>query len=72
MPIHLRTEPVQDLIAAHHLDMDGLVATWKVLAATRAGFPSERQKSSIYRWLAEGLPSRGDEVVALCALLEHV
>lgn len=70
MPIHLRPSPVQALLMLPLSDIDGLVTAWEHLASTRKGFPPPRQKSTVYRWLKEGLPSRGDEIVAFCALLD--
>ena len=70
MPIHLRPDLTQSLTDTCHGDIDGLVASWEHLAETRKGFPSARQKSTIYRWFKEGLPSRGEEVVAFCALFD--
>ncbi|MDP5308680.1 hypothetical protein [Paracoccus spongiarum] len=69
MPIYLRPALTQSLIEHLHGDIDDLVSAWEHLAETSSGFPSPRQRSTIYRWLKDGLPSRGEEVVALCALL---
>jgi hypothetical protein len=70
MPIHLRPPFVQDLVDSSFGDIDGMVAAWEHVASIRRGFPPSRQKSTLYRWLKEGLPSRGEEIVAFCALLD--
>jgi hypothetical protein len=70
MPIHLRVDQAQLLIENLYADIDGFVSAWEHLSETRKGFPAPRQKSTIYRWFKEGLPSRGDEIVAFCALVD--
>lgn len=51
-------------------DSGSLVIAQEHPASTRTDFAPSYQKSSTYRWLKEGLPTRGDEVVAFCALLD--
>ena len=70
MPIQLHTDTIQSLIEKLHGDIDSLVSAWEELSSTRSGFPASRQRSTIYRWINEGLPSRGEEVFAFCALFD--
>lgn len=70
MPIHLRTKLVNSLIEARFGDIAGFITEWEERAESKIEFPHARQQSSVYRWLKDGLPSRGEEVFAFCALLD--
>lgn len=70
MPIHLRSKLVNSLIEARFGDIAELITEWEDRAESNNEFTRARQQSSIYRWLKDGLPSRGEEVFAFCALLD--
>jgi hypothetical protein len=75
MAIFLRQDLVSRLIHDRYAGgVDELASKWEGLVATRPGFPSARGRASIYRWLDDGVPTRGADaglhVFGLCALLD--
>lgn len=70
MPISLRPKLATDFIEEKYGDVDGMVAEWEARARQSKSFPEPRQRASVYRWLSDGVPTRGDEFVTFCALLD--
>lgn len=70
MPIHLRTSIIQAIIKQRFGSFDAFAADWEDRAANSKGFPKARQRSSMYRWIKDGVPSQGDQVIGFCAMLD--
>lgn len=77
MAIFLRQELTSRLIHTLHGGFDQLAAAWEELAESRPGFPKPKQRSSVYRWLMNGVPTKRHwgrspdlQYFGLCALLD--
>ena len=70
MPIHLRQDVATLALAQVEGGLDGLVGAWQALAEDNEDVVRPRQKSTIYRWLKKGVPGGGEEVLAICGLLD--
>jgi hypothetical protein len=70
VPIFVRDKITTNLVDQVFWGFDGLVAEWEHRANSSRNFPAPRQRSSVYRWVKEGVPTRGDQIVALSALLD--
>lgn len=68
--IYIREKIASPLVEQIYGSFEGLVAEWESRASASRNFPRPRQRSSVYRWVKEGVPSRGDQIVALSALLD--
>lgn len=74
MTIFLRQDLAARLVHDLHGGYDELAAAWEIQTANVAGFPSARQRSSLYRWVSNGVPTSRDgtdhRFFALCGLLD--
>lgn len=80
MHIFLRQDLTARLVHEMHGGFDELTAAWEEKADEQSAFPKPRQRSTIYRWLVEGIPfkrsfSKKDQnhdfqIFALCSLLD--
>lgn len=70
MTIFVREQVTKRLIERVFGGYEGLVVEWEDRVSSNDNFPRPRQRSSVYRWVAEGVPSRGDQIIALSALLD--
>jgi hypothetical protein len=74
MPIHLRRELVDHLIKQHFENVDGLVDEWERRAKAESNYPEPRNRTTLYKWLKDGIPApRGESrhlVFALSGLLD--
>ena len=70
MAIYLRPDITSDLLEAAHGSLEDLIVAWEARAMADPKFPKPRQRSSMYRWLKDGVPSRGDQIMAYCAMLD--
>lgn len=70
MAIFLRQDAVSRQLARLDGGLDALVGTWSAHAEDDEVFVRPRQRSTIYRWLQKGIPARGEEVLAICGLLD--
>ena len=70
MPIYLRPDIVQDMIKQRFGTIDELAADWEERVVSNRNFPKARQRASMYRWVKDGVPSRGDQIIGLCAMLD--
>lgn len=70
MPIYLSNPITVELVNQLFGGFEGLVDAWEQRADANPRFPRPRQRSSVYRWMKDGVPSRGNELLAFCALLD--
>ena len=70
MAIFLRHDVTTYLLEENFGGFDGLIVEWERRSEAPDKFPSHRKRSSIYRWLKEGLPSTGVQLAAFCGLLD--
>jgi hypothetical protein len=72
--IFLRQEVTKQLVTEKYNGFDGLAAAWEEEAMTRPMFPKSKQRSTVYRWLIDGVPSSKDKsecnIFALSSLLD--
>ena len=70
MAIFLKQDTISNQLATLDGGLDALVGAWNAHAEDDEDFVRPRQRSSIYRWLQKGIPARGEEVLAICGLLD--
>lgn len=74
MPIYLRQELTNHLVYEIHGGYDQIIAAWEDRSINETGYPEPIQRSSLYRWVAKGVPARRDGIddrfFALCGLLD--
>lgn len=56
MPLFVRQDVTSQLIRDIHGGFDELAAAWEEMLEERGDFPKARQRSSMYRWLSDGIP----------------
>lgn len=70
MPIFVRENLTAKLVEHRYGSFEGLVGAWEGRADENPHFPRPRQRSSLYRWVRDGVPSRGNQMIAFSALLD--
>jgi hypothetical protein len=70
MAIFLRQDIMIRQIARLDGGLDSLVGAWEALSEDDEDYVRPKQKSSIYRWLQKGIPTRGEEILAICGLVD--
>lgn len=71
MAIPIKEDLVRALIRHRCGSVDDLVVEWEHRVATRTQRQgSSRDRATIYRWLANGLPSHADDIFGFAALLD--
>lgn len=72
--IYLRQEEAINLIEKRFGDIVALAVSWQEKADANSNFPKPRDRSTIYRWISDGVPAAGrageKNVYGLCALLD--
>ena len=72
--IFLRQDLVVKLVNDQYGGFTQLAADWEKKADDSPDFPRPKQRSSIYRWMSQGVPVKGPEnrykLLALCGLLD--
>ena len=74
MSIFLRESLVRNLIHQLHGGFESLPESWREKAEDRPDYPSVKETSSLQRWMANGVPTKGgtskNQYSALCGLLD--
>lgn len=75
MTIYLQRDLVERLIEYRYVNIDCLVEEWnqRVKDKTEGVYPPCRERSTIYSWLTQGVPTRGrsrQQIFGLCGLLD--
>lgn len=70
MPIYVRDKLTVRLIEQGFGGFEGFIVAWEIRADSNPRFPRPRQRSSLYDWVKNGVPSRGNQIVALAAMLD--
>lgn len=74
MTIFLRRDTVNLLVDELHGGYDELVAAWELRANENRGAPRAPSRSTLYRWISDGVPTLRDgadhRFFALCGLLD--
>ena len=70
MKVFLRQELTSALIDRKFDGKEGLIVEWEERCKADEDFPHPRARSSVYKWVAEGVPGRRNDLIAFCALLD--
>lgn len=71
MTIPIKTELIRQLIERKFGSVDDLIVEWEHRVDTnRQSSGDSRDRSTVYRWLGGGLPSRPDDIFGFAALLD--
>jgi hypothetical protein len=72
--IHLRQPITSELIISHGDGFEGLPAEWEKCEQRVRDFPKAKNRATLYRWMKDGVPSKGGDykfqLLALCGLLD--
>lgn len=66
----MRQPVTEKLIESRAGGPTNLAADWEERFNENPKFPPPRQKTVLYSWLKDGVPPRGNQLLALCALLD--
>lgn len=68
--IFLRQNLVSQQVNRLDGGLDTLIGRWEAQADDDQDYVRPRQRASIYRWIKNGIPAKGEEVLAICGLVE--
>lgn len=70
MAIFVRRQVTEALANFRFGGLEQLSADWEDHAATHPEFPKPRRRTALYNWLSNGVPTRGDQMMAFSAMLD--
>ena len=74
MPIFLRQDLTSRLVREIHGGFDEFAVAWEEMVGDNPSFPVPRQRSTIYRWMPNGVPIKKEgtdlQIFGFCALLD--
>lgn len=71
MMLRVNKPAVLEIISTRFGSVDGLLVEWEARSRDKRGAVSyPKNRSTIYRWIDKGLPSRADAVFEFCGLLD--
>lgn len=70
LAIFLRQDLISQQIGRYNGGLDTVIGRWTAHAEDNEDYVRPRQRASIYRWVKDGIPAKGEEVLAICGLLD--